>query len=442
MRSLDDKISSLKRLLGWCPRDYKSGISVKAVGLRSGGKPQTELSVAETVSETFTLYSKNFLALLAPVLVTSLIAGALTAALSTYVIIPPRPETVNIVELTRWLIISFTTSGLISTVINAIAIGAIIKYSSDLIEDHTPTLRGALRFAGAKFLPMLAASVLIGVLSVLGVIALIAPGVILYVMFSLANEVIIIEGDGAIPAMSRSKALVRHRWLKTFTLVLAVVTVGQVASLFASLTVGLLGNSRWILSSVANALTAPLLPVALTVYYYSMHAKEQPRVEKTFKAPVERPSSAVVLSFVGGLLVLGSGLVMIRLGSFLNPIRAINGAWSVGFLALLCGVLMTLGAIMLFFMPQKNVIWGLMVLGSSFASLFCALGGLYIGFFLGFAGGILGMTWKEARGKTEKPTIAQSPPARICQNCGTSITETDAKFCPRCGRDLSEPTSH
>ncbi len=250
----------------------------------SGGKPQAELSIAATVRETFSLYSENFTVFLVPMLITSLISGALAAALSVYTNLPPRPEIEIRAELTRWIIMYILTvfwaallSGLISTAANMIAIGAIIKYSSELLEGHKPTFTDALRFSAKKFLPILAASILAGILTVLGAVALMVPGIILYVMFSLSREVIIIENVGPFKGMSRSKALVSHRWLKTLALNLAVGLIGVAVSFFAQSIARPLGNFNWVLTRVIDAFATPLLPIASTVYYYSMLAKEQLR---------------------------------------------------------------------------------------------------------------------------------------------------------------------
>ena len=50
----------------------------------------------------------------------------------------------------------------------------------------------------------------------MGLIALIVPGIILAIVFSLALPVLLIEKKGVLESMGRSHALVGHRWLKTF----------------------------------------------------------------------------------------------------------------------------------------------------------------------------------------------------------------------------------
>jgi hypothetical protein len=57
----------------------------------------------------------------------------------------------------------------------------------------------------------LAAAILLGMIIAVGLVALIIPGIILALMFSLTISAIMIENVGAIEGMSRNRALVSHR---------------------------------------------------------------------------------------------------------------------------------------------------------------------------------------------------------------------------------------
>ena len=130
----------------------------------------------------------------------------------------------------------------------------------------------------------MAAAILLGIIIAVGLIALIIPGIILALMFSLTISAIMIENVGAIEGMSRSRALVSHRWLKTFAILLIIGIIVAIVSCIAGLIASPLGNYSWILSSIISALIAPILPITLTVHYHSMRTKEQPAT------PTQTPS--------------------------------------------------------------------------------------------------------------------------------------------------------
>lgn len=259
----------------------------------SSGKPQAELSVETTVSETFDLYFKNFATLIVPMLIAYLISGGTGAALTHFYTssIPPVPKTGVLEDLTNWmsrylptLIAVALVVGLIGWIVDVIAYGAVIKCSSELIENDKTSLEGALRLTARKFPTLLAAGILLTIIIGAGLIALVIPGIILGLMFSLTISAVMIENVGAIDGLSRSRSLVSNRWLKTFAILLIIGIILAVVSEIANLIASPLGGYSWILSSIITAFIAPILPITLTVHYYSMHAKEQ-----TAHAPREPP---------------------------------------------------------------------------------------------------------------------------------------------------------
>jgi hypothetical protein len=104
------------------------------------------------------------------------------------------------------------------------------------------------------------------------------PGIILAIMFSLVVPVIIIESIGVRKSLSRSRLLVNLRWLKTLGLLLLFqITIGMVGSIISVLT-GSLGLVGPVASSILLAFIQPILPIGLTLYYYSMIARATPAV--------------------------------------------------------------------------------------------------------------------------------------------------------------------
>lgn len=111
---------------------------------------------------------------------------------------------------------------------------------------------------------------------ILGFIALIIPGIILALMFSLVNPVIMFEGTGILESLSRSRVLVSKRWLKTFGLVLVLgIIVAAVNGVVVVIT-SPLGFVSPLVSGILTAFITPIFAIAITLYYYSMKARTAP----------------------------------------------------------------------------------------------------------------------------------------------------------------------
>lgn len=239
-----------------------------------------EQSLGEVVSKTFELYRRDF----AKYLVLFAVVGAITGAFTTLVrrafIIPPLLANATPEQFLNWLpgflgaLISLVIlSVIVAVVFTPVAIGGAVKMASEEIEKGQADLGASVRFAVSKLVWIWVLSIIVGVIVVAGLIALVVPGIILAIMFSLAFPALLIEGTGVSESLGRSRKLVGHRWLKTFALVLVFVIIIAIASAIISAISGPFGWASNIVSSILAAFYNPLIPIALTVYYYSNVAR-------------------------------------------------------------------------------------------------------------------------------------------------------------------------
>lgn len=140
----------------------------------------------------------------------------------------------------------------------------------------------------SKLPSLLVASIITGILIMVGFLLLVIPGIILVIMFSLVIPAIVIEQKGAFDSLGRSSKLVRNRWLNTFALLIVIGVIIGAISLIASLVLlpgyfysfaSPFGNGaafaiRLIISSIVGSFVSPILPLAETLLYYSMVARE------------------------------------------------------------------------------------------------------------------------------------------------------------------------
>lgn len=116
----------------------------------------------------------------------------------------------------------------------------------------------------------------------------------------------------------------------------------------------------------------------------------------------EKPIAAFVLSLLSGIIVFGVGILLSVVGALVTlPIGGIGGI--IGIFGLLWGVLILIGALMMYYRPREHVVWGILVLLFSILSWIGAAGGIIIGFILGFIGGILAIIWRPSRGSFQSP---------------------------------------
>jgi len=256
-------------------------------------KPQRELSVEEIISRSFRMYRAKFVLFFMPFLVAAIITGVFASAIFWYLPLPsPPPPDASLQVIRDWtltffsrLIVIIVLIGIVSWFIGAIATGTVIKCASDILEKGSSTLKEGFNFTMSKLASLLVAGIITSILTIIGLLFFLLPGMIFMVMFSLVVPVIIVEQKGVIESLGRSKKLVDHRWLKTFAL-LMIVGLIMVAVSWITMTITTpLGTTRLFVSStslfvsgIITAFVTPIFPIATTLLYYSMVARELQRI--------------------------------------------------------------------------------------------------------------------------------------------------------------------
>jgi len=235
------------------------------------------------LSQTFNLYSRNLLQYLIPFLAAGILTGLVTVFVRLVVVIPAAPVHPTSQQLLTWFptfviatLTSLSLSGIVGWITSSITAGVAIKFTSDMVEKGQANLQTSFNFTLTKLLSLLAASIITGVLILLGFVALIIPGVILSLMFSLVYPVIMLEGTGVMGSISRSRVLVSNRWLNTFVLMLLIGLIVGIANGVFVLVASPFGVIGPLIAGVLTALITPIFAIAITLYYYSMKARALP----------------------------------------------------------------------------------------------------------------------------------------------------------------------
>ncbi|HVQ13241.1 MAG TPA: hypothetical protein VMS40_06610 [Vicinamibacterales bacterium] len=135
-----------------------------------------------------------------------------------------------------------------SMIVSFIATGAITFALSDICLGNTPDLRAsyARLFRGTLWLKLLGTSLLATLAMIIGVIALIIPGLIVIVLLAFTSQVVVLERMSGVSALKRSAALVKGSFWRTagtFALLFVILYgVLIVSALLLGMVMGLLSS--------------------------------------------------------------------------------------------------------------------------------------------------------------------------------------------------------
>ncbi|SRR5579875_380662 len=259
-----------------------------------------ELTLGEVFSRTFELYRLDFSKYIILFVVVEAIVGILTTLVRGAIVLPPAlPANATPQEIISWAPGYFSAqaalialSAIVTLVFYPISIGSAVKIASDGIVTGRADLAASVRSAVSRIVWLWVVGIVVGIIVILGFIALFVPGVILAIMFSLVLPALIIEGTG-FGSMSRSRQLVSHRWLKTLVLFIIFGIIIGIASAIVSAISAPFGVASTIVSSILSAFYLPLIPIMLTVYYYSNSARITPLISQPPPAPGTAPEAAL-----------------------------------------------------------------------------------------------------------------------------------------------------
>jgi len=234
------------------------------------------------ISRTFELYRRDFWKYVTIFLVMEAIIGVLMAVISYYVTLPTLAPGATVQQFLSWLpgflsalITLVVFSGFVSLIFATIAGGTAIRMTSEVIQKREPNLAAGVSFIASRLLSIWAVSIITGIIVILGLIALVVPGIILAIMFSLAIPVLLVERAGVLESLNRSRKLVGGRWRKSLGVYVVIIIIVAIASGIVSLIASPISNGylRNIITSLISAFYNPIFPIALTVYYYSNAAR-------------------------------------------------------------------------------------------------------------------------------------------------------------------------
>lgn len=170
---------------------------------------------------------------------------------------------------------------LVAIVLSTFYQGMVVELVADVQDGRRDSSVGQLFGSVAPIvLPLIGLSLLVGVGIVLGLILLIVPGLILWTIWSVAAPSLVIERNGVLTAMGRSRELVRGHGWQVFGVILVVLVLALLAGVLVGALASGLGNGGVaIVQWAANVIVAPFTALVSAVLYFALrrlHGEPKP----------------------------------------------------------------------------------------------------------------------------------------------------------------------
>lgn len=228
-----------------------------------------ELRVGDAFSRSFEIFSRHFGAFLVLALVSNLPVFLYLFALTQGIGTGNQGTAAGI-------------SAFLSMLGSLIANGAILYGVVQRLRNQPFTVGRCLSIGLGALLPILGVSITVGVLTMLGTILLIVPGIMVFCAYYVAVPACVVERPGVFASLSRSGFLTKGQRWKIFGILVVVVVASAVVQYIAGAVLGQMGLYAAVfgplaLTSIVSAFGAVLNGV---VYYQLRVAKDGVDIEQ------------------------------------------------------------------------------------------------------------------------------------------------------------------
>jgi hypothetical protein len=243
------------------------------------------LSTGELLDRTFSLYRSHFGLFLGLFALPHLFVLAYQCIGLTFQ--SPNPQLPNILLNAVWSM----GAGFLSLAASAASQAATVIAVSQVHLDRPAGVADSFSRVKGQILPVIGLSLLVGLAAGAACIALLVPGILLFVMWSLAVPAKILENRGALDSMSRSMDLTKgNRW-RIFVIWLLFVLLGigvglllrwpvelaaGVSSIFAMQRTAPVWQAALLaVSFISECLVGPLATIAFSLVYYDERVRKE-----------------------------------------------------------------------------------------------------------------------------------------------------------------------
>ena len=226
-------------------------------------------SIGNVVSQTFSIYSRNFI----PFFLLAFVVSLPSLLVQLSMLQDPNDPTPTFAAGSLVAI-------LLSSLLNLIVTASILYGVYQQMRGQRFTVGRSLQIAAARLLPIIGVSIVSTFIIWIGLILLVIPGIILALMLMVAVPAIVVERVGVFDALSRSKDLTEGHRLELLGLIvlymiimwIVMAVVGVVLGMITGFGTGVLWTVLWQAFSVAIGLISS---VGLGVLYYELRRSKE-----------------------------------------------------------------------------------------------------------------------------------------------------------------------
>lgn len=254
------------------------------------------LGVGEMVDGAIRLYRSHFLTLikisalvLGPIGVIELIAVTVVGPvdMTSMLVVDPEATPMEVLEPLIPIYAVLGVTGVLSFLGSVLVQAASITALAQSYQGQTPDWRTSLRSGSRRFLPLIAATILLSLGSGIGLIFCLIPGVFLFTMWTVTPAALVTEQRGPFSSLGRSFRLVRGRfWPVLGAVVLAYLLYVVVSQIIGTVTgaVTFFGAANsdqfsFLPAVIGNVLvsivSAPFLAAMVTIIYFDLRVRKE-----------------------------------------------------------------------------------------------------------------------------------------------------------------------
>jgi hypothetical protein len=217
--------------------------------------PAKRISVGEVVSETFSTYGQNLVALLGSALVVFVVVGLVSGLLQS-----------------AGGVVLGLLAGIVRLVGYALFTGFVVRLVQDTRDGRRDQTVGDLfSSATGAILSLIVFGILFGIAVGIGFILLIIPGLVLLTFWCVGAPAIVVEREGPIGAFGRSWNLVRgDAWSVFAALLVILIIVIVIQFILAAIATPISDGAIVIASIISTVITAPIFAIAVSVMFFDL----------------------------------------------------------------------------------------------------------------------------------------------------------------------------
>ena len=163
-------------------------------------------------------------------------------------------------------------ASIVSVVISTFYQGMVVQLVRDVLDGRRDSSVGdLLRSVSPVVLTLILISLLAGIATVVGFIALVIPGLYLMTVWAVVAPVVVVERPGGLDAFGRSRALVRGHGWQVFGVIILVIVLVLAVGITTGILVSSVGDAGGVIAGwVLSVVVAPISALAAAVLYFAL----------------------------------------------------------------------------------------------------------------------------------------------------------------------------